>query len=254
MTYTTINLNSESHIATISLNRPDVRNAMNEIMIQEITTAFHSVGKDSNIRIVVLNGQGESFCSGADLNMMKNSIEKTSDENKAETVLLAKMYKTIDECNKPIVGIVHGHAFGGGFGLCTVCDIVIAEEKTQFSLSEVLIGLIPAVIGPYTEKKIGKSWFRALGISGERFDAPFAEKIGIIHYCVKNDELEIMTNQVVDQLLKGGPVSQAKFKEYIRDMDSIDSTDVISEIRSSEEGQEGLSAFLEKRKPNWIKN
>jgi methylglutaconyl-CoA hydratase len=124
----------------------------------------------------------------------------------------------------------------------------------MFSLSEVLIGLIPAVIGPYTEKKIGKSWFRALGISGENFDAPFAEKIGLIHYCVKNDELEIMTNHVVAQLLKGGPVSQSKFKEYIRDMDSIDSTNVISEIRSSEEGQEGLSAFLEKRKPNWLKN
>ncbi len=124
----------------------------------------------------------------------------------------------------------------------------------MFSLSEVLIGLIPAVIGPYTEKKIGKSWFRALGISGERFDAPFAEKIGLIHYCVKKDELGIMTNQIVVQLLKGGPVSQAKFKEYIRDMDSFDSTDVITEIRSSEEGQEGLSAFLEKRKPNWLKN
>jgi methylglutaconyl-CoA hydratase len=164
------------------------------------------------------------------------------------------MYKTIDECNKPIIGIIHGHAFGGGFGLCTVCDIVIAEEKTLFSLSEVLIGLIPAIIGPYAERKIGKSWFRALGISGGKFDAPFAIKIGLIHYCVKNDKLEIITNQVVAQLLKGAPISQTKFKEYIRNMDSYDSTDLISEIRSSEEGQEGLLAFLEKRKPNWIKN
>ena len=254
MTYTTINLNTKSQIATISLNRPVARNAMNEVMIQEITKAFHSVEKDSNIRIVVLNGKGKSFCSGADVNMMKNSIEKTLVENKAETVLLKKMYKTIDKCNKPIVGIVHGHAFGGGFGLCTVCDIVIAEEKTLFSLSEVLIGLIPAVIGPYTERKIGKSWFRALGISGENFDAPFAKQIGLIHYCVKNNKLETITNQVVAQLLKGGPISQNKFKQYIRNMDSIDSTDVISKIRSSKEGQEGLSAFLEKRKPNWIKN
>ncbi len=254
MTYSTLDLKIDSYCATISLNRPDVRNAMNETMMQEITSAFLSVGQDTSIRIVVLKGEGASFCAGADVNMMKNSIEQTSEENKTGTMLLSTMYKTIDGCNKPVVGIVHGHAFGGGFGLCTVCDIVVAEEKTLFSLSEVLIGIVPAVIGPYTERKIGNSWFRALGISGERFDAPFAEKIGLIHYSVKENDMKMMTDHVVKQLLKGGPNSQAKFKEYLRDMDSFDSADVIAEIRAKDEGQEGLTAFLEKRKPNWIKD
>ena len=185
--------------------------------------------------------------------MMKNSADQTEEENKAGTKLLGDMVSAIDNCTKPVVGVVHGHAFGGGFGLCTVCDIVIAEEKTMFSLSEVLIGLIPAVIGPYTENKIGKSWFRALGISGERFDAPFAEKIGLVHFSTPESDMDMMTNHVINQLLKGGPIAQTKFKKYIKDMDTIDSPDLIADIRASEEGQEGLAAFLEKRKPGWNK-
>jgi methylglutaconyl-CoA hydratase len=161
------------------------------------------------------------------------------------------MYKTINECSKPVLGVIHGYAIGGGFGLCTVCDIVIADEKTIFSLSEVLIGIIPAVIGPYTERKIGNSWWRALGISGERFDAPFAEKIGLVHYSVPKIEMDNMIKHVIQQLMKGGPISQSIFKEYIRNMDQLNSTDVIANVRSSPEGQEGLAAFLEKRKPNW---
>ena len=211
MTYSTLDLKIDSYCATISLNRPDVRNAMNETMMQEITSAFHSVGQDTSIRIVVLKGEGASFCAGADVNMMKNSIEQTSEENKTGTMLLSTMYKTIDGCNKPVVGIVHGHAFGGGFGLCTVCDIVVAEEKTLFSLSEVLIGIVPAVIGPYTERKIGNSWFRALGISGERFDAPFAEKIGLIHYSVKENDMKMMTDQISSSVKKSSQTGMAEF-------------------------------------------
>lgn len=252
MTYTTIKLNIESMIASVTLNRPDVRNAMNETMMQEIKDCFTLLSSNNDIRIIILKGNGLSFSAGADLQMMKMAADQTPEENKAGTRLLSDMYLAIDQCSKPVLGVVHGHAFGGGFGLCTVCDIVIAEEKTIFSLSEVLIGIIPAVIGPYTENKIGKSWFRALGISGERFDAPFAEKIGLIHFSVKENEMEMMTEHLTKQLLKGGPESQLKFKEYLRNMTNLDSADVIAEIRASEEGQEGLSAFLEKRKPNWI--
>ncbi|MBT3179973.1 MAG: hypothetical protein HOB40_01185 [Candidatus Marinimicrobia bacterium] len=251
MTYKTINLKLDSTLATLSLNRPEVHNAMNATMMQEIISAIELAGKNPDIRIVIINGEGPSFCAGADLNMMKNSANQTTDENKTEARLLNRMYKTINECSKPVLGVIHGYAIGGGFGLCTVCDIVIADEKTIFSLSEVLIGIIPAVIGPYTERKIGNSWWRALGISGERFDAPFAEKIGLVHYSVPKIEMDNMIKHVIQQLMKGGPISQSIFKEYIRNMDQLNSTDVIANVRSSPEGQEGLAAFLEKRKPNW---
>jgi len=254
MTYSTLEITVQHQIATVALNRPDVRNAMNETMMAELLSCFNQLSSNDDIRIVVLKGNGPSFSAGADLQMMKNSANQSIEENKAGTTLLGDMYAAIDSCSKPVVGIVHGHAFGGGFGLCTVCDIVVAEEKTLFSLSEVLIGLIPAVIGPYTENKIGKSWFRALGISGERFDAPFAEKIGLVHFSVKQDDMIDMEQHVLKQLIKGGPVAQTKFKSYIKDMTSMDSPDLIAEIRASDEGQEGLTAFLEKRKPNWIKD
>ena len=254
MTYSTLELQIDNSIATVYLNRPDVRNAMNETMMEEIKSCFHDLSSNYEIRVVVLKGNGASFSAGADLQMMKNSADQSTEENKAGTKLLGDMYVAIDSCTKPVVGVVHGHAFGGGFGLCTVCDIVVAEEKTLFSLSEVLIGLIPAVIGPYTENKIGKSWFRALGISGERFDAPFAEKIGLVHFSVKEDELNEMEKHVVNQLLKGGPTAQSKFKQYLKDMATTDSPDLIAKIRASAEGQEGLAAFLEKRKPNWNKD
>lgn len=254
MTYKTLELNYDNQLATIALNRPDVRNAMNETMMEEITSCFNHLSTHPEIRIILLKGNGPSFSAGADLQMMKNSKNQTQEENKSGTLLLSHMYKAINDCPKPVVGQVHGHAFGGGFGLCTVCDIVIAEENTLFSLSEVLIGLIPAVIGPYTEDKIGKSWFRALGISGERFVANFAEKIGLIHYSVSKDELKEMTQHVIHQLLKGGPVAQSEFKKYIKNMDQNQSPDLIASIRASQEGQEGLAAFLEKRKPKWIKD
>ena len=254
MTYFTLDLKIESSMATVSLNRPDARNAMNETMMEDLKSCFNLLSTLDEVRLVILEGIGPSFSAGADLQMMKDSGGQTREQNIVGTRLLSEMYQSIDHCSKPILGVVHGHAFGGGFGLCCVCDIVIAEEKTIFSLSEVLIGLIPAVIAPYAENKIGKSWFRALGISGERFNATFAEKIGLIHYSVKENEIAMMTDHIIKQVLKGGPISQAKFKEYLRNMPSEDSANVIAEIRASEEGQEGLSAFLEKRKPNWIKD
>ncbi|MBL50433.1 MAG: enoyl-CoA hydratase [Candidatus Marinimicrobia bacterium] len=255
MDYKTIKLNiDESYIATVSLNRPDVRNAMNQIMINELTSCFQDLSSNNTIRVVLLRGNGHSFSAGADLQMMKDSSHQTLEQNKAGTKQLRNMVEAINSCTKPVVGVIHGHAFGGGFGLCTLCDIVIAEEKTLFSLSEVLIGLIPAVIGPYAENKIGKSWFRALGISGEQIDASLARKIGLAHFVIEESKMEMMINHVVKQLLKGGPLAQSKFKDYIKNMAATDSSDLIAEIRASKEGNEGLSAFLEKRKPNWNKN
>ena len=241
-------------VATVSLNRPKIRNAMNLPMMKEIADCFTYLSEQSDVRIIILRGNGESFCAGADIQHMKDSGSHSASSNRSDSQLLADLYYAVDHCPKPVIGVVHGHAFGGGFGLCNVCDITIAEEKTIFALSEVLIGIIPAIIGPYTIKKIGLSAYRSLGISGERFDGKYAEKIGLVQYAVPADEMENLLETIVSQLKKGSPNAQAKFKEYLKNMDSLEATDVISKIRASAEGQEGLAAFIEKRKPNWLKD
>ena len=251
MKYKTLHLNIQDKIANVTLNRPKVRNAMNTIMIQDITDVFCELEKNPKIRIIVLSGNGQSFCAGADLQFIKKSGLLNRDENVDDGKKLEEMYFAVDGCSKAVVGKIHGHAFGGGFGLCTVCDIVVADENTIFSLSEILIGIIPGVIGPFTVNKIGHSHFRYLGISGERFDGKYAEKIGLIHYSVKEDELDKTTNSIVKQLIKASPQAISKFKEYCRNMDEINSAEVLADLRASEEGQEGLSAFLEKRLPSW---
>ncbi len=242
----------DGNSARVTLNRPDVRNALNTYMMREITEVFKEASSDDSIRVVILDGAGSSFCAGADLQSMKDAGQQSFEENKADAELLEAMYVSVNECTKPVIGKIHGHAFGGGFGLATVCDIVASESSTLFSLSEVLLGIIPSVIGPFTVDKIGMSHFRALGISGERFDGAFAEKIGLVHFSVPAEELDEMTDGIVKQLLKAGPKAIASFKVYCRNMNSVDAAGLIAELRSSEEGQEGLSAFLEKRKPNWM--
>ena len=251
MKYKTLHLNIQDKIATVILNRPKVRNAMNSIMMQEITDVFRELDKNPQVHIIVLSGNGQSFCAGADLHYIKNSGLMNRDENVNEGKKLEEMYFAVDRCSKAVIGKIHGHAFGGGFGLCTVCDIVVADEKTIFSLSEILIGIIPGIIGPFTVKKIGHSNFRSLGISGERFDGNYAVKIGLIHYSVTEKELDETTNSIVKQLIKASPQAIRKFKEYCRNMDEINSAEVLADLRASEEGQEGLTAFLEKRLPSW---
>ncbi len=251
MSYQTITVKYKNSIANVTLNRPNVRNAMNAQMIQEITEAFLDLHNNPDIRVIVLSGKGTSFCAGVDLQLMKEYGKMSRDENVDSGNKLEEMYHAIDSCSKAVVGKIHGHAFGGGFGLCTVCDIVVADEETSFSLSEVLIGIIPAIIGPYSVKKIGYSHFRALGISGERFDGDFAEQIGLIHYSVQNNKLNATTDSVVNQLLKASPKAISHFKDYCRNMDNINSAKLLADLRTSEEGQEGISAFLEKRRPSW---
>ncbi|MBT4177125.1 MAG: enoyl-CoA hydratase [Candidatus Marinimicrobia bacterium] len=253
MNYDFITLEINNDIAHVSLNRPELRNAMNLPILKELRDCFHRLSSQDDVRIVVLRGKGKSFCAGADIKHMKDAGRDSADKNQSDSQYLADMYEAVNTCSKPVVAVVHGHAFGGGFGLCNVCDIVIAEENTIFALSEVLIGIIPAVIGPYTIEKIGLSTFRALGISGERFDGKHAEKIGLVQYAIPENEVEKTLEEILKQLKKGSPQAQATFKNYLQNMDTLDAKDVISDIRSTKEGQEGLSAFLERRKPKWIK-
>ncbi|MDP6533456.1 MAG: enoyl-CoA hydratase-related protein [Candidatus Marinimicrobia bacterium] len=249
--YTTIQFTQDDGLAHVELNRPDVRNALSTDMIREITDVFTAASSEDSIRIILLSGSGESFCAGADLQSMKDAGTQSFEENKADAELLEAMYTAVNNCDKPVVGKIHGHAFGGGFGLCTVCDIVVADAATIFSLSEVLLGIIPSVIGPFTVDKIGMSHFRALGISGERFDGAHAEKIGLVHFSVAEEDLNQTVDAVIKQLKKAGPKAMAGFKSYCRSMELEDAAALIAELRASEEGQEGISAFLEKRKPNW---
>ncbi len=251
MSYQTITVHYKNSIANLTLNRPEVRNAMSARMIHEITDTFLDLHNNPDIRVIVLSGNGTSFCAGVDLQLMKEYGQMSWEENVESGNELEKMYQAVDLCSKAVVGKIHGHAFGGGFGLCTVCDIVVADKNTTFCLSEVLIGIIPAVIGPYSVRKIGYSHFRALGISGKRFDGKYAGQIGLVHYVVQEDELDTTTDSVVNQLLKASPKAIAHFKEYSRNMDKINSAELLADLRASEEGQEGLSAFLEKRRPSW---
>jgi len=251
MKYKTLRLNIQDKIAAVTLNRPIVRNAMNSIMIQEITDIFCELDRNPEIRIIVLSGNGQSFCAGVDLEEMRSIGQMDWDKNVAAGTKLEEMYTAVDHCSKPVIGKVHGHAYGGGFGLCTVCDIVITADDTSFCLSEVLIGINPSVIGPFTIKKIGYSHFRSLGISGESFDGDYAYKIGLVHFAVEESDLDEITKSVANQVLKAGPNAIARFKEYCQNMENTNSAELIADLRASEEGQEGLSAFLEKRLPSW---
>jgi len=253
MSYQTLQISINNEIATVSMNRPEVHNAMNTTMIQEITNVFTDLNKDPDIRIIILNGNGPSFSAGVDIGNMKDMGQMDWNENVAAGTNLLNMFSAVDNCSKPIIGKVHGYAYGGGFGLCTVCDIVVAAENTSFSLSEILIGIIPAVIGPYTVNKIGNSHFRSLGISGEKFDGEYACQIGLVHYSVKESEMDELVESVIQQLFKASPQAILKFKDYCHNMEDTHSAELIADIRATEEAQEGLNAFLEKRPPRWVK-
>lgn len=253
-------------VLTVSLNRPEVRNAFNEVVIHELTQLFSSHANEHSVRAIVLKGEGTVFCAGGDLNWMKKAVDFSFDENLKDTTELARMFALMNECPKPLIGAIHGAAIGGGVGLTSVCDIVIATEETQFSLSEVRLGIVPACIGPFVIAKIGASHARGLFVSAERFLAPHAKEIGLVHTVVTDQRaLDAEVNRVLGNVLACGPNAMAVAKRLVLDLswperrqhighclDYVAKT--LSEIRISPEGQEGVKAFLEKRKPNWIKN
>ena len=259
--YKTVKVSADDGVLTISLARPEVRNAFNETLIQELTLLFEEVPHVDSIRIVVLKGEGPVFSAGGDLNWMQKSIQLSRDENLKDTTALTKMFRLMNECPKPLLGLIHGAAIGGGVGLVSVCDIVVATKETQFSLSEVRLGIVPACIGPFVLSKIGPSQCRALFMSAERFTAPKALSIGLIHEMVENQsELQKSEARILSNLKQCGPNAMAAAKGLIRKLGqtSFDESlsyvsGLLADLRVTPEGQEGLKAFLEKRKPNWIK-
>ena len=249
----------KNQIATVTLSRPEVHNAFNETVIKELTELFSKLDKDKNVRVVILASKGKSFCAGGDLNWMKKSIDFTYEENIADARSLGKMFKTINECSKPVIARIQGTAIGGGVGLISVCDVSCTVSTAKFSLSEVRIGLIPAVISPFAMKKILPGEARRYFLTGERFDANEAKRIGLISEVVPDEkELDKKISEWTDSILSGGPEAISTCKKMIHDISSLKIDEALeiaakelAERRASKEGQEGIKAFLEKRQPSW---
>jgi methylglutaconyl-CoA hydratase len=229
------------------MTRPDRRNAFDASLIAELTEAFADVG---DARVVVLSGEGASFSAGADVEWMRSSVELSQEENIEDALRLRAMLDAIDGCPAPVVARVQGHALGGGVGLVACCDIVIAEPTAQFAFSEVKLGIVPAVISPFALAKIGPGAARWLFATGERFGADVALRIGLVHEVT--GELDVAVERVADELLSAGPAAVRGAKELARAPLSAEETARrIAAHRTSDEGQEGLRAFLEKRAPTW---
>jgi methylglutaconyl-CoA hydratase len=258
MSYETIEIQKKKDITTIILNRPEVHNAMNEKLMIELTSCFKKLNKDNQTRIIILKGKGKSFSAGADLNWMKSMVEYSKDENIKDSKLLSELYETIYNSPKPIIGHINGHAFGGGVGLIAVCDITIAPPDKKFAFSEVKLGIIPSVISTYIVKRIGISNMRRLFLTGERFNSQYAKQIGLIDYVIPEEEIDAEIQKNIDKLKTSNSNAINEIKKLIKKYNDLDiesykdhTVQKISELRISDDGQEGIKAFLEKRKPKW---
>ncbi len=241
-------------VVRVTLNRPGVHNAFNEGMIGELTDAFTDLGNQDGVRVIVLSSSGQSFSAGADLNWMQRAAEQDTFANTEDARALAKMFSILNACPKPVIGLVHGTALGGGVGLVACCDIVIAAPDAQFGLTEVRLGLIPAVIAPFVIAKIGASSARRYMLTGERFSAAEAHRLGLVHEVAAG--LEAEAAKLIDAILASGPEAIADAKDLVHDIsafkDRVDLTaQRIAQRRASDEGREGIAAFLAKRKPSW---
>lgn len=257
MAYQAIDLTISGHVAYLTLNRPEVHNAFDDSMIGELLHALDDVRANDNVRVLVLQSNGKNFSAGADLGWMRSMAAKNYDENIADAGELSRLMQELDELPKPTIALVQGAAFGGAVGLAACCDIALATPASSFCLSEVKIGLIPAVISPYVMRAIGTRQSRRYMVTAERFGAEIAHQIGLVHEVV--DDLQTAVRPLIDSLVANSPAAVSAAKQLALDIDQQPlnantrrvTIERIAEVRVSAEGQEGLSAFLEKRAPNW---
>lgn len=256
--YSTVEVEYGGGVATVSLNRPPVRNAFNQAMIAELTDIFQVLAQNAEVRVVVLRGLGRSFSAGADASWMQASLDFSLEDNIQDARRMAEMFATMNALPQPLVGRVHHAALGGGMGLIAVCDIVVAADDAIFGFTEGRLGIIPSVISSFVLPKIGESWARATFLTAERFGAEVATRMGLVHHTVAIDDLDAVVARTVADILRSGPNAVREAKRLIRDVlaapphDRLSITsERIAAVRASAEGQEGLRAFLEKRSPAW---
>ena len=261
MDFQNIRCDIEDRILTITLNRPEKLNAVNHDTNNEIIAALDLADADDDIRAVIMTGEGRAFCAGADLNWMRDVAKYSYEENYLESLNLSKCFYAIYTCQKPTIAVVHGAAIGGANGLLAACDFTISQDNTIFSLSEVKIGVVPACISPYVIKRVGEFGARELMLTGKRINGKEAEEFKLVNKSVSAKELEEHLNSIIQLLRTSGPKAMAHCKSLLFNISNKESLDqalestarIIAEIRASEEGQEGMAAFLEKRKPSWVK-
>jgi len=259
-TYETLEIDVADKVATITLNRPQLRNAFNETAIADIAMAFDEAGQDADVRAIVLAANGPAFCAGADLNWMKKMAGYSYAENEADALRLADMLRTIYFSPKPVVAKVQGDCYAGGMGLVAACDIVVVAEGVNFCLSEVKLGLIPATISPYVIKAMGEQASRRYFLTAERFDAFEARRLGLAHEVVAAEGLDATVAAIAGALVGNSPNALREAKKLVHDIAGLpiddpllaDTAGRIAAIRASTEGKEGVAAFLEKRKPAWL--
>lgn len=258
MRYDTIDVLKKKETAIVFLNRPDLHNSMNELLMKELTNCFYEFSKNDTIRSIVLTGKGKSFCAGADLNWMKSMVTYSKEENIKDSRLLLDLYETIYSSPKLVIGRINGHAFGGGIGLIAVCDITISVPGLKFAFSEAKLGIVPSVISTYISPRVNPGNMRRLFITAEQFDSNIAHEIGLIDIIVSPEELDSKVDYYIEQSKTSGPIAITEVKQLMKNIQKMPINNFkeytvkkISELRVSEEGQEGINAFLEKRKPNW---
>jgi len=253
-----VEIEREGAVARVWLNRPDVHNALLAELGDALVEALGALRADASCRVLVLGGRGPSFCAGADIGAMKASANATYDANLAEARRLAAMFAALADLQKPVVGRVHGGVYGGGVGLCCACDVVVASDDAKFGLTEVRLGILPAIISPYVIRRLGDRTARELMLTGERFDAARALAAGLVNHVTPAAGLDAKVSERVGELLKGAPQAQARIKElFVRWTESdweeyrASLPETLARVRSGAEAKDGLAAFFEKRKPGW---
>jgi len=242
-------------VCTLTLNRPERHNAFDRHLIEQLRTRFGEIDKSTSVRVVVLTGAGKSFSSGADLQWMRGMAKYDETANRKDARQLADMLQVFNGLSKSTVASVNGAAFGGAIGLIACCDIAIANRRAVFGLTEVRLGLAPAVISPYVIAAIGTRQARRFFLTGERMNADSAQQIGLVHQVVDEEALAEALNKQVEFLLRGGPDALKECKRLAAGLvDREDTSDLIARLRVSPEGQEGMAAFFEQRKPDWVKS
>jgi methylglutaconyl-CoA hydratase len=256
----TLDVVRDGPVLHVRLNRPDVRNAFNGKVVEELGLVFREADLDEQARVVVLSGNGKSFSAGADLAWMQEQAELPTEQNERSAERMARMFLAIARCRKPVIGRIHGHALGGGTGLTASVDMAFCTQDCQFGLTEVKLGIVPAVISPFVMQKIGTGRARTLFLTGERFDGNEAQRIGLVHKAVADEKaLDAEVQRAIGELIAAGPMAVASAKELIRSVGALSLEEAIpvtskwiAALRATPEAREGMGAFLGKRKPNWM--